>query len=768
MACEGRSREGELVACKFESRFADRGPLRDRRHVDIGQQAHFAVLVQPFVERSSGVDRRCEGHQIVGGTDALGRRDVASVFGVGHLVLIARLDQADVVHVVGFVDLHHHVVAAVVRSHAASGGVVVQFRAVVDVGHERSAVGRQVGDHVAVVGRIDDLAVGGVGQTDEPSGVGLGIGGNDVAVVRAAIDHRRGAEDTGDVAQASAARFAVGVQHVAVVLAFGNDRKGVRCGHDARSAARRDGHVAVVRTACDEVSESRCARGVRDARDAARLRRGEPVGVGGSRHGLHGTVVLQPDELRDGFVACAGSVDEAYEAHGHQFVRSAVAQTLHREVAGALLDRRFDAGSGDDARRGDAVARDLERPRVAVFGSQHEVLDCRAFQHAEQAVCLVVARERRFHFEVAQSVSLPVERPFESGSGGGGDRRRGGERAVADGRPLGNVFQVDVVHQHGGHQLCARAGVDIGRELHQFGGRPDLDAVARGLCEEDRAQHRVLHHVVGHRDQVSRAESCRERDDDLLLLLVERGFDALGCGDADQCVGGVFAVQRVFDRHRGGCIDHRGVDRRREREVQHLLDGQRDDLPVAERQRQIAVGVAGDLPEQTAFAVVGLDRAPCGVVQPFAVDGPESLFIDRHHGGVAAYGNPFAVFVQQRRGLSVGRHRPVVETAFRIGLHAQQRNVEHLVNGGQHDALLLVLVVLVGDDAVAFGILRHRGDDVARGQLAQVGELLVERCDAALEPGDPLLETVDAAAEFRIVVVAATCREGDGGQKQEI
>ena len=50
----------------------------------------------------------------------------------------------------------------------------------------------------------------------------------------------------------------------------------------------------------------------------------------------------------------------------------------------------------------------------------------------------------------------------------------------------------------------------------------------------------------------------------------------------------------------------------------------------------------------------------------------------------------------------------------------------------------------------------------------QVGELLVERCDAALEPGDPLLETVDAAAEFRIVVVAATCREGDGGQKQEI
>lgn len=56
----------------------------------------------------------------------------------------------------------------------------------------------------------------------------------------------------------------------------------------------------------------------------------------------------------------------------------------------------------------------------------------------------------------------------------------------------------------------------------------------------------MLQHVVGHCDQVSRAESGRERDDDLLLFLVKRGFDALGCGDADQRVGGMFAVQRVF------------------------------------------------------------------------------------------------------------------------------------------------------------------------------------------------------------------------------
>ena len=768
MPCEGRSREGELVACEFESRLADRRPLRNRRHVDIGQQAHLAVLVQPLVERPSGVDRRRESHQIVGRADALGRRDVVPVFGVGHLVLVAGLYQADVVHVVGLVDGGHHIAAAVVRSHAAPGGVVVQFRTVVDVGHERPAVGRQVGDHIAVVGRVQDFAVGGVGQTDESSGMGLGVGGHDVAVVGAAVDYRRGAEDAGDVAQTSAARFAVGVQHVAVVLALGNHREGVRRGHDTRGAARRNGHVAVVRTACDEVSEGRRARGVRKPRDAAHLRRVESVGVGGSRRGLHGAVVLQPDQLRDGFVARAGSVDEAHETHGHQFVRSAVAQTLHREVIGALLDRRFDAGPGDDTRRGDAVARDLERSRVARFGSQYEVFDRGAFQYAEQTVCLIVARERRFHPEVAQGVSLPVERPFEGGSGGGGYRRRGGERAVADGRPLCDVLQVDVVHQHGLHQLCARSGVDVGGELHQLVGRPDLDAVARGLCEEDRAQHRVLQHVVGHHDQVSRAESGRERDGDLPLLLVERGLDALGRGDADQRVGGVFAVQRVFDRHRRRYVDHRGVDRRREREVEHLLDGQRDDLPVAERQRQVAVGVAGDALEQTALAVVGLDRASRGVVQPLAVDRPVPLGVDRHHGSVAAHGNPFAGFVQQRCGLAVGRHGPVVEAAFGIGLDAQQRNVEHLVDGGQHDALLFVLVVLVGDDVVAFGVLRHRGDDVARGQLAQVGELAVERRDAALELRDALLDAVDAAAEFRIVVVAASGGEGYRRQKQEI
>lgn len=68
------------------------------------------------------------------------------------------------------------------------------------------------------------------------------------------------------------------------------------------------------------------------------------------------------------------------------------------------------------------------------------------------------------------------------------------------------------------------------------------------------------------------------------------------------------------------------------------LDGERDDLPVAERQRQVAVGVAGNILEQAAFAVVGFDRISFGVVQPFAVDGPESLGVDRYFGRVSAYG----------------------------------------------------------------------------------------------------------------------------------
>lgn len=180
-----------------------------------------------------------------------------------------------------------------------------------------------------------------------------------------------------------------------------------------------------------------------------------------------------------------GSVDEAYEAHGHQFVRSAVAQTLHREVAGALLDRRFDAGPGDDAVEVTPLPETLNDPVSPFSAPSTRFLTVAPFNTPNRPYAWLSPRERRFHFEVAQSVSLPVERPFEGGSGRGGRRRRGGERAVADGRPLGNVFQVDVVHQHGGHQLCARAGVDVGGELHQFGGRPDLDAVARGLCEED-------------------------------------------------------------------------------------------------------------------------------------------------------------------------------------------------------------------------------------------------------------------------------------------
>ena len=198
------------------------------------------------------------------------------------------------------------------------------------------------------------------------------------------------------------------------------------------------------------------------------------------------------------------------------------------------------------------------------------------------------------------------------------------------------------------------------------------------------------------------------------------------------------------------------------------MDGQRYDFPVAERQRQVAVGVAFDAFEQAAFAVVGFDRASRGVVQPFAVDRPEALCVDRHHGGVAAHGNPLPVVAGQRRGLAVDGYGPVIEAALRVEFDAQQRNVEHLVGRGQHDALLFVLVVLVGNDVVAFGILCHRSDDVAGGQFAQVRQLAVERGDAALELRDALLEAVDTAAELRIVVVAASCGEGDRRQEQEI
>ena len=74
-----------------------------------------------------------------------------------------------------------------------------------------------------------------------------------------------------------------------------------------------------------------------------------------------------------------------------------------------------------------------------------------------------------------------------------------------------------------------------------------------------------------------------------------------------------------------------------------------------------------------------------------------------------------------------------------------------------------VLVVLVGDDVFPVGVLRHGGDDVAVGQIAQVRELLAERLSLGFQGFDPVFVAVDPAAQLRIVEVAATAE--DHGRK---
>ena len=54
-----------------------------------------------------------------------------------------------------------------------------------------------------------------------------------------------------------------------------------------------------------------------------------------------------------------------------------------------------------------------------------------------------------------------------------------------------------------------------------------------------------------------------------------------------------------------------------------------------------------------------------------------------------------------------------------------------------------VLVVLVGDDVFPVGVLRHGGDDVAVGQIAQVRELLAERLGLGFQGFDPVFVAVD-------------------------
>ena len=330
MSCEGGSGDREFVVCDDEGRLADGCPFGDLGHVDVGQQADLSVFVLPFAERLAGVDRSRESHEIVGRANAFGRRDLASVLGIGHALFVAGLDLSDIIHEIHFVDGDHFVVAAVVGSYSAACDVVVHLSEAVDIGYERAAVGREVGDYVAVVGRIDDFAVCGIGQTEQSSGVGLGVGRHDVAVVGAAVYDRLGAEDAGDVAQTSALGARIGIHHVAVVLAFDDVREGVGCGDDARSASCRNGHVSVIYAAQKPIGEGRCAGGVRESGDASDLSRGESVGVGGTRIRFQCTVVCQIGQLRNGILARAGAVDEADEPHGHQLVCRVVAFANHR------------------------------------------------------------------------------------------------------------------------------------------------------------------------------------------------------------------------------------------------------------------------------------------------------------------------------------------------------------------------------------------------------------------------------------------------------
>ena len=759
-ALEGVALDSQQVLFPFIGGVADRRPAGDVLHVDIAEQRHHAAGILPLRRTFARIDRVAKSRQVLDRRNARlgGSARKAVVLQRRHAA--AREREVDILFEILLRNLRRALLAVREGTYpAADLAVADRDGLLVGVGADDADVLVRrgiddVGEYGAVVLAAVDGRIVVVGLAGDARGIAVRRiarnGESDRAVIDARCEVGVAAHGRHDACHAAVRSRHVAADHRRIVRAVFELRVFVHRGDDTRRTGRLRIYRSFVDTPHDIVVAFGGRRSVGETDDAAdREARGSVLGVHAVlRRDL--AVIGAGEDMTIIFV----SADRADDAARRFAYVVPAALNVDRRTVLAILDRGFIGISGHGS-HGRHRGRGRNDRRAFADG---KVPDRGALQHAEESP----SRTRRSvgrndDLQIPDRMALSVEGALKRRS-----RHRVGRRigAVSDRGPR-HVVHVDILRQHGfGGRLLA-AGIDRRGESDQLVGRRNGDRTERRGLVEERLHDHVVGQIVGHDDNRTARERSVERNRHRLRVAVDHGVEPLGLGDghngrllslARKLVGYRNALRRVCD----------GGNRHRvQLEVERVENPQGDRASVAERQAEIAVAVQLRRAEYRRGVSRGLDRVARSVEYLHAVHGPAAVGIDRNRRRVTAHGELLPV-VGQPRDFAVDALGPVIDAVL-VELHADDRHVDDVVHRRQHDRMFDVLVVLVGDDVFPVGVLRHGGDDVAVGQIAQVRELLAERLGLGFQGFDPVFVAVDPAAQLRIVEVAATAE--DHGRK---
>ena len=172
IACPGIARDFCVRRTGRAYRIPDWGPVRYRRHIDIGIEVHSSILVLPLFYGCAGVHSLRKLHE-VGCRVYPGRSVLAVEYYVAYPGCLVGCVLTDIVHIVVECDGLHHIFPSVVGPDTAADYHVLDFFEVAEIGGNKSSIFSIVTDYVPVISASRNRSRRGIKQAYKSSHLGV-------------------------------------------------------------------------------------------------------------------------------------------------------------------------------------------------------------------------------------------------------------------------------------------------------------------------------------------------------------------------------------------------------------------------------------------------------------------------------------------------------------------------------------------------------------------------------------------------------------------